>query len=182
VLLIRSYKFIAYILVTLVITGTYNACSGFRPLHQSSIAAKPSVFSIGRKSIKILPYDVRISKIRALGGPSLQPYHLSLLEERKYELGAYNHAAGVGVELSWSEARMALWVESIQPICSSGEMKSRFPWPGAASEFLRAAYGRTNNASDSALINQVAGLSADDNQRFEVFCTVVLSSLEFLNL
>ncbi|MEQ1876067.1 MAG: hypothetical protein ABL958_05435 [Bdellovibrionia bacterium] len=152
---------------------------GWKPLSEGT-TAQP--FKIGRKSTQLMPYAVRLSKIRALAG-NVPPELFAELERRRFEVGDFDYSKGVGQELSWSETRMTVWAMSLQPLCASAELKTKYPWPAGAEKFLAAAYGRTIRDEDRAVIDEVLKTpNSGRNQKFEILCTTVLSSMEFLAL
>jgi hypothetical protein len=138
-------------------------------------------FQINRDLPKILPLSVRISKIQNLMGGS-DPSAFSLINGRAMELGGYDQANGVALDLSWTQTRIALWAKALQPVCKSSVLRARFPYPASASQFLQSAFGRDLNSTDNQLLSTVAALSTDNVSKFSVLCTVVLSSLEFNSL
>ena len=139
-------------------------------------------FKIGRKSTQLLPYSVRISKIKSLSG-QVPASLFDELERRQFELGGFDYSKGVGQELSWSETRMTVWAKALQPLCTSQELKNKYPWPASAEKFLKAAYGRTLGPDDLSFIEDVKKTqNASASERFEIFCTTTLSSMEFLSL
>ncbi len=138
-------------------------------------------FNIKRNSIKLLPFTVRLTKIQSLLGPN-DGALLSDLLARQNELGSYDYANGVNQELTWTETRIGTWVKAIQPICTSASIKGKFPYPGSATAFVKAAYGRDLSEIDQEMLSQVAAAGGTNVQKFEALCTVVLSSLEFTTL
>ena len=149
----------------------------------SSLAAPLSAatsFSLVRKSVQLLPFKIRVTKMQNLLGSTDAALYAGL-QSRRFELGDFDYAQSVAPDLTWTEARIQLWIESIQPLCSSGQFRARFPYPASANAFIKAAYGRETNATDDTLLAEIAKLSdIDQNQKGEMLCTVVLSSLEFL--
>jgi hypothetical protein len=175
-------------IATLCFLGLFSICSlgcsfnGLRPAEDQSFSSGgDSAFQISRNSIKLLPFSVRLTKIRSLTG-SAEPSLYSELMARRFELGAYDFANGVNQELTWTETRIGLWLKAIQPVCSSNILKSKFPYPASAANFIKAAYGRETNNSDLILLSKVSSSTGTDIQKFEMLCSVVLSSLEFTTL
>jgi hypothetical protein len=139
------------------------------------------IFNIQRNTVKLLPFSVRLTKIQAL----LPPGSTALLNEliaRQNELGGYDYANGVNQELTWTETRIGIWVKALQPICASGAIKGKFPYPNSATTFVEAAYGRKVTDVDTAILGQISSAAGNNDQKFESLCTVILSSLEFTTL
>lgn len=149
--------------------------------HVSDSAPAQSAFQIGRKAIQLLPYPMRMSKLRHVVRSDNGEFYRSI-EERKTELGAYDHSRGIGQELTWLETRMELWTKALQPICSSSHMFGQYSWRDGLAQFVQNAYGRDLSDADQAIISRIDGLNATPQAKFELYCLSVLSSLEFLTL
>jgi hypothetical protein len=148
---------------------------------EHSIQTPGISFGIARKAIQLLPYPMRISKLRYVVG-STDAALYEKIEERKNELGAYNYANGVNQELSWLETRMNLWTKGLQPICASEHMRARYPWQDGFRNFVFNAFGREPIDADNDIFNRINATNATSGEKFEVLCTTLLSSLEFLTL
>ncbi|HEX4924342.1 MAG TPA: lipoprotein [Bdellovibrionales bacterium] len=140
-----------------------------------------SSFQIGRKAIQLLPYPMRMSKLRHVVR-SDNPDFFRAIEERKNELGAFDHSRGIGQELSWLETRMELWTKAVQPICGSSHMFELYSWRGGLTQLVLNAYGRELSSADEDIINRIDGMNITPQAKFEIYCLSVLSSLEFLTL
>lgn len=172
----RRGSFIGGILLCLIL----SACSAQHvPSGAKSSSFKATEFSI-KRNIQILPFPTRISKLKTIVGTNPDLY--MELERNRYELGDFDYASGTGQDLTWTNSRMNLWIRSLQPLCSSGDVQSRFPFSEKSKEFVKAVYGREPNRVDLEVINRISALTVSANEKTQVLCTVLLSSLEFVHL
>lgn len=174
--------------LTLVCIFLYSNCSGFNALNTwnlelssfvSNQSLTPGLYKIERNSVKLLPYEIRLHKLKSLIGSEESSLYTQL-ENRKIELGAYDFAKGVSQDLTWIDSRLASWTESLQPYCSSGTLRTKYPFPQGAKDFIETALGREINAEDQSNINDLMAVNASSEQRMELLCYVTLSSLEFV--
>lgn len=174
-------------LFALVLAASLLSCSQSYRSRLSESESKKDVtenalpFGLGRKAVQLLPYPMRLSKLQHVVGSSDATFYKEI-EDRKGELGGFDYAKGVRQELSWLESRMTVWTKGLQPICTSDQMRSRYPWTSGLRNFFVAAFGREPGSQDLDLISRVDSQNATSNEKFEVLCTSVLSSLEFLTL
>jgi hypothetical protein len=138
-------------------------------------------FSVGRKAVQLLPFPMRMSKLRSVVGSDDATLYKEI-EDRKGELGGFDYASGVRQELSWLESRMTSWTKGLRPICTSEIMRSKYSWTGGLRKFFVAAYGREPSGHDLEMVSRVDSQGASAGEKFEILCTAVLSSLEFLTL
>ncbi len=168
----------------------YSNCSGFNSLNtwttslsSSSFLAPqsstPGLFKIERNAIKILPYDIRINKLKSLVGSEDSSLYTKL-ESKRIELGAYDYAKGAGQDLTWIDSRLTAWTEGLQPYCSSPLLRSKFPFPQSAMMFIETAMGRDVNSQDQSNIAEITAANISNEMRLELLCYVTLSSLEFV--
>ncbi len=124
-------------------------------------------FAIDQSGTRLLPFDVRVSKLEAATGMDRTDPSFSGLLAASVELGASDHAAGIAADLSWTANRIATWVRHIKPICAS----QNFATYGTVEEFFARAYGREATPEDTDMLAQEQHL---------ITCLAVLTSTEFV--
>lgn len=142
----------------------------------------PPPFELSRSSVQLLPFHVRLAKIsNVTGAPESAPI-FDELRAARYDLGDHNYAQGIGPDLQWNASKMALWVESLRPVCQSEQMRQRYPFlPEHLNELLTAAYGREATRDDLELYDEVLAETAiAEPERYEAVCLAVLTSTEFV--
>lgn len=166
------------ILICLILSG----CTAEHSKEDSSSSSgqySKTTFQISRE-VQILPFATRLAKLKRVAGDKESLF--IEIQDNRYELGDFDFAQGIGQDLTWTQTRMNIWIRSLQPICSSSDIKVKYPFSTKAQEFLKVAYGREPTSTDQQMIDQVAAQSASDDERTQIFCTVVLASLEFVHL
>lgn len=138
-----------------------------------------AMFKIERSSVRVLPYEVRLAKLKSLIG-STNPALYAQLESRKIDLGSYDFSRGVAQDLTWIDSKITIWAKSLTPFCSSQELRTKFPYPTSAVNFIESALGRSINTEDQTNINEVTALAVSNELKLEVLCYITLSSLEFV--
>lgn len=142
----------------------------------------PPAFELRKDAVQLLPFHVRMAKLsRVTGVPESDPIFDDVRASR-YDLGDHNFAQGIGPDLSWNASKIALWVETLRPVCQSAQMRERYPYlPEHLNELLTEAYGREATADDLALYEDVLATStAPEAETYEAVCLAVLTSTEFV--
>ncbi len=177
--------FLVAVFLALPVFGFIN-CSGFRSFKDFSSSSFgdpssliPSLFKIERKTVMILPYAVRINKLKSIIGSTDSALYAQL-ESQKMSLGHYDFSKGIAPDVTWTDARLTAWTLGLQPYCSSPALVQKYPFPQNAGNFILAAYGRKLSADDQSVVDSIQTLSTTAVQKLELFCYVVLSSLEFV--
>lgn len=142
----------------------------------------PDPFELGRDNIRLLPFKVRFNKLLALTGLPPEDPAFDVLRARRYELGDYDYASGVNPDLTWSAAKISLWISAMLPVCRAPALTARFPvFPDDLADFLTAAYG---TAPDADLLGDFESLLGDANldeaTRHDSVCAAALTALEFV--
>lgn len=142
----------------------------------------PPPFELSRESVQLLPFHVRIAKLARVTGVGEDAPIFDDLMAARYDLGDHNYAQGIGPNLQWNASKMALWVESIRPVCQSDAMRQRYPFlPEHLNEMLEAAYGREATQDDLVAYEDVlADTQISEEERYEAVCLAVLTSTEFV--
>lgn len=142
----------------------------------------PDPFQLDRTNIKLLPFRVRFNKLQALLGLPAEDPAFDVLRARRYELGDYDYAAGVTPDLTWSAARISVWIAAMLPVCRSASMHARFPaFPDALDDLMSAAYGTAVTPDQLADYENLLGdATLDDAARYDTICASVLTALEFV--
>lgn len=131
-------------------------------------------------SIEPLPFRVRLAKLANILGSSTSP-SLSQIQQNNLLLGDYDYYQGVIPKYSFETNDMKTWMTSVEPICGSTELSSKYAWPTGAGAFAQAALGRPLNATETSVVQDVNGLSTTAAEKFKVFCITLLTSLEFIS-
>ena len=145
-------------------------------------APLPDPFEAGRDNIRLLPFKVRFNQLPAAdrlagGGPRVErPACASL------ELGDYDYASGVNPDLTWSAAKISLWISAMLPVCRAPALLARFPvFPDDLGKFLTAAYGTAPSSEQLADFESLLGdANLDKAARHDSVCAAALTALEFV--
>lgn len=126
-----------------------------------------------------LDFRTRLAKVSRVPS-SINSATLDGLKQNSLTLGDYDFANGVIPRYSWETTDMVTWLKQVSPVCASSDAKVNYPWPSGIASFLMTSVGRITNSADTDVINQIESLSAPSEEKFEVFCLTVLTSLEFV--
>ena len=137
-------------------------------------------FAVPRDRIELLPYHVRVQRLRDVARLTERDPALAVLAANANDLGDHDYSQGIRPKLQWNASTMSLWVKSLEPICESTAMHDRYPsFPGDLGALLEAAYGR---APTDGEVDEIwsATQGRPDEQRYQLTCLGLLSSLEFV--
>lgn len=142
----------------------------------------PDPFHLDRTNVKLLPFRVRFEKLQALLGLPAEDPAFDVLRARRYELGDYDYAGGVIPDLTWTTAKISVWIAAMLPICRSPQMHATFPaFPDALDDLMAAAYGTAAGPDQLADYEDLLGdATLDDASRYDSICASVLTALEFV--
>jgi hypothetical protein len=142
----------------------------------------PPAFELKRENVQLLPFHVRLDKLSRVTGATENDPIFDELRASRYDLGDHNFAQGIGPDLTWNSSKMALWVETLKPVCNSQQMRDRYPFlPEHLNEMLTAAYGREATQDDLAAFEDVLATNqAGEAETYEAVCLAVLTSTEFV--
>lgn len=145
-------------------------------------APLPDPFELGRDNIRLLPFKVRFNKLLQLTGLPPEDPAFDVLRARRYELGDYDYASGVNPDLTWSAAKISLWISAMLPVCRAPALMARFPvFPDDLGKFLTAAYGTAPSAEQLADFESLLGdANLDEPTRHDSVCVAALTALEFV--
>ncbi|MEM9188875.1 MAG: hypothetical protein AAGF12_06850 [Myxococcota bacterium] len=142
------------------------------------VANEPESFNVERTSRVLLPFDVRLARLASVLGVDSDAAVLSSVRSFEADLGGHDFANGISPDLSWNASKMTLWVEVLQPVCASTEMRDQFPELTTATELaalMSSAYGREVATTEAEpLATDLASAS------YGIRCLTVLSSAEFV--
>ena len=144
--------------------------------------ALPDPFELGRDNVRLLPFKVRFNKLLQLTGLPAEDPAFDVLRARRYELGDYDYASGVNPDLTWSAAKISLWISAMLPVCRAPALVARFPvFPDDLPEFLTAAYGTAPSTEQLADFETLLGdANLDEATRHDSVCAAALAALEFV--
>ena len=153
---------------------------GSSPVDETTPADPGSAFTYGTTPT-LLPFDVRLTKLaRVLDVDPSSPV-LEAIRARRLELGDHDYAAGVKPDLTWTPTRIGTWVKALKPVCTSQEMKARYPaLPERLDHLVLIAYGRDVTEEDKADVAEALGTALDSASAYQTVCYAILSSLEFV--
>lgn len=159
---------------TTLAAGSSSGDTGAEPL--------PDPFELGRDNIRLLPFKVRFNKLLALTGLPPEDPAFDVLRARRYELGDYDYASGVNPDLTWSAAKISLWISAMLPVCRAPALTARFPvFPDDLADFLTAAYGTVPDADQLDDFESLLGdANLDEATRHDSVCAAALTALEFV--
>jgi hypothetical protein len=142
----------------------------------------PDPFELGRDNIRLLPFKVRFNKLQQLTGLPAEDPAFDVLRARRYELGDYDYASGINPDLTWSAAKISLWISAMLPVCRAPALVARFPlFPDDLDELLTAAYGTAPSPEQLADFETLLGdANLDEPTRHASVCAAALTALEFV--
>lgn len=145
-------------------------------------APLPDPFELGRDNIRLLPFKVRFNKLLQLTGLPAEDPAFDVLRARRYDLGDYDYASGVNPDLTWSAAKIALWISAMLPVCRHPALVARFPvFPDDLAKLLAAAYGTAPSPEQLADFETLLGdATLDEPTRHDSVCVAALTALEFV--
>jgi mono/diheme cytochrome c family protein len=129
-------------------------------------------------SLEPLLFQVRLGKVA--NSLNVAEIHTALgpLRNNRFLLGDYDFANAVSPRTTWESSDMGRWLENIQPACSGTRPSN--PWPAAATNLFTRAYGRAMSPADTMIMNDLDRLSIPGEEKYEILCMVLLSSMEFV--
>jgi hypothetical protein len=131
----------------------------------------------------LLPFWVRMERVSALVGKSLDDPMFNALKANRLGLGDYDYASGVKPDRMWSPARMTLWAKSLRPVCSSEAMHALYPNlatdPADILALASDAWGR-EVATEEMTFDAPNLASLSQAERFDTICLAILTSTEFV--
>lgn len=145
-------------------------------------APLPDPFDPDRTNIQLLPFRVRFNKLQQLVGLPPEDPAFDVLRARRYELGDYDYASGISPDLTWTTAKISVWIAAVLPVCRSPALYARFPvFPDALDDFITAAHGTAPSVDQLGDYEELLGDAAlDDPTRHDTVCAAVLTALEFV--
>lgn len=153
---------------------------------QSSGQDEPATneaFDLATEQPQLLPFSVRMSRLAAVVGvPTTDPV-FDLVRKNRTSLGDHDFANGQQPDRLWSSSRMAAWVRSLKPVCSSAAMRTRYPaLPKDLPALIENAFGRPASDDDRANIEAAIADASELSEavRYQTICLAVLSSAEFV--
>lgn len=126
-----------------------------------------------------LPFRARLGKLVSFVG-SESHASLNKVKTDRLLLGDYDFSRSVIPKSSWEATDMKAWLEAVEPVCNASDIQSRFAWPNGLENFIRATLGRDLRPSDSSVIAEINSQSIPNNEKFDVFCLTILTSMEFV--
>lgn len=125
-----------------------------------------------------LLFQIRLGKTASALNVMESHSSLATLRNNRLALGDYDYANGVAAKTTWESSDMKRWLESVQPACSGTRPTN--PWPNAANALFVRAYGRGLSADDTVILNDIDRLNLPGEEKYEILCLVLLSSMEFV--
>jgi hypothetical protein len=140
-------------------------------------------FTLRRDDVELLPFSVRLRRVADVAGVGIDDPILERLRSRRISLGDHDFANGVAPDRTWTAAKLAAWVEALEPVCASDAVRTRYAaLDRDVGPLVQAAYGRRPTPDDQADVDAAfEGTSPTPEQRAQTVCLAVLSSLEFVS-
>lgn len=160
-------------------TASSSPASAGKSPGPSAAPALEAGFTLPREQVRLLPFSARLNLLAGVLGVSAGDPLLAPLVAARFDLGASDYANGIKPDLSWTAARVAVWVRALGPACTA--LQTRFPLPSALDRFVPLALGREATADDAAALEAAsAGLGLSASEQHQTSCLALLSSTEFL--
>ena len=140
-------------------------------------------FDLATEQPQLLPFSVRMSRLAAVVGVPANDPVFALVRKNRTTLGDHDFANGQQPDRLWSASRMAVWVRSLKPVCSSTAMRTRYPaLPADLPALIENAFGRPASDDDRANVEAAIGDASELSEavRYQTICLAVLSSAEFV--
>jgi len=175
----------AITLVTLVTAGCTGTIGGQAdpdaeetPATTPSDVDEPGFDNPGDQPL-LLPFWVRLARVADVAGVTEDDPLLSTLRAKRVDLGDHDHANGIQASQLWNASRMKTWVDALQPVCASDQLRDRFLLPADLDGFIEAAYGRVATDDEKATMAlAVEGLGPDATH--QTLCLAIFTSAEFV--
>lgn len=148
----------------------------------ATTVAAGTPFGVRTGTPELLPFDVRVRRVaNALSVPVTNPMFADMTS-KNVQLGDYDHAHGALPDNLWLARRLATWADSLTAVCGSPEMKALFPaLPENAPQLIKAAWGRTPLAEETAEVNtMVAEAALPATESYEATCMSIFTAAEFV--
>ncbi len=129
-------------------------------------------------SLDPLFFQVRLGKVASSLNVPESHTSLNTLQTNRFMLGDYNFAQAIAPNSNWESSDMVRWLENLQPACVG--TRPTTPWPEGGTNLMTRTYGRTISSADSMILNEIDNLNITSNEKYEILCLVLLSSLEFV--
>ena len=124
-------------------------------------------------------FQVRMDKLNyVMGNSGLSS--INQIQNNRFLLGDYNFAQTIIPNFSWGVNDTKTWMENINDVCSSQELRDQYPWPSGVPNLVFNSMGRSIDSDESSMISEVNNLSIPNNEKFEIMCLALLSSMEFI--
>lgn len=138
-------------------------------------------FDVPGNEARLLPFHVRMTNLSTVVGVPIDDPIFTELYDRRVLLGDHDFANGIAPDLTWHPDRMAAWVRSLKPVCSSAAFLTKFP---NASEdprlLLRTTLAREPTDEELEAYGGLRSVSSDPVVLDQLACLTALSSLEFV--
>ena len=123
---------------------------------------------------------IRINKLRYVMASEVGSSLDSLIANR-FLLGDYNFSNSAVPNYAWGPTEIKNWSENLIPFCTSSNFVNQFTWANAPAQIMQRAYGRVPASQDTAIINEINGLNVGNQEKIQILCITLLSSLEFVS-
>ena len=139
------------------------------------------LFVMNNNQLNLLPFTMRLRRVAAVLGVSIDNPLLDGMRAARISLGDYDFATGVAPDRAWTPSRMVRWVEVVLPICHADTFTARYgTLPEGLSDLISEAFGRDATEEDLQDAQEIAATLTDANDAHEATCLAVLSSAEFV--
>ncbi len=150
----------------------------------SAMTAEPAgpPFKVRNTEPELVSFDMRIRRIAGALAVGVEHPMFGEMTKSRLKLGAYDYANGALPDGSWNANRIAAWMNALEPICNSPEMKAKYPaLPENLPQLVRAAWGHLPSAEDSAdFQTAITAAGVEPAVAYESTCMVVFSAAELV--
>lgn len=139
-------------------------------------------FKVRNTEPELVPFDMRVRRIASAIGVQADNPMFATMTKNALKLGDYDYANGALPDGSWNANRIAAWIDALEPVCNSPEMKAKYPaLPDDLPQLVRAAWGHVPSEQDTAdFKDAVTAAGADASVTYETTCMAVFSAAEFV--
>lgn len=139
-------------------------------------------FKVRNTEPELVPFNMRVRRIASAVGVEADNPMFATMSKNRLKLGDYDYANGALPDGSWNANRIAAWIDALKPVCSSPEMKAKYPTlPESLPQLVRAAWGHLPSEEDAADFNAALGAAGvDASVAYESTCMAVFTAAEFV--
>ncbi len=159
-----------------------TATGGSTSVTPTNTPAAEAPFKVRNTEPELVPFEMRQRRIASAIGVTVDNAMFAVMNKNSLKLGDYDYANGALPDGSWNANRIGAWINALKPVCSSPEMKAKYPsLPENLPALIRAAWGHVPTAEDTAdFADAIAVSGGDAAVNYESTCMAVFTAAEFV--